>query len=62
MKHKSAELLSGVAGSARRVVYKATGYDDDLKRPLIGIGNTWNEAAPGHFHLRQLADAVKAGV
>jgi dihydroxy-acid dehydratase len=63
VKHKSAKLLSGVAGSARRAVYKATGYDDDdLKRPLIGVVNTWNEAAPGHFHLRQLADAVKAGV
>jgi len=61
--HRSAKLFSGITSSARRAVYKSTGYDDeDLKRPLVGIINTWNEVAPGHFHLKQLADAVKAGV
>ncbi|MEX2705025.1 MAG: dihydroxy-acid dehydratase [Candidatus Freyrarchaeum guaymaensis] len=43
--------------------YKASGFiDEELERPLIGIVNTWQEATLGHLHLRQIADAVKAGV
>jgi dihydroxy-acid dehydratase len=39
------------------------GYDDEaLKRPMIGIGNTWSELCPGHFHLRSLAESVRAGI
>jgi dihydroxy-acid dehydratase len=63
MSYKSNELFSCVSGAARRAVYKSTGYDEeDLKRPLVGIVNTWNEAAPGHFHLKQIADAIKGGI
>jgi dihydroxy-acid dehydratase len=36
--------------------------DADFARPLIGIANSWGEANPGHYHLRQLADWVKEGV
>ncbi|MGD8752777.1 MAG: dihydroxy-acid dehydratase, partial [Anaerolineales bacterium] len=35
---------------------------DDLDKPLVGIANSWNEAVPGHRHLRELAQAVKDGV
>ncbi|MGE5675788.1 MAG: dihydroxy-acid dehydratase [Mycobacterium leprae] len=31
-------------------------------KPLIAIGNSWNEVCPGHAPLRELAEAVKAGV
>lgn len=31
-------------------------------KPLIAIGNSWNEVCPGHTPLRELAEAVKAGV
>ncbi len=42
---------------------KSMGLDDeDSKRPLIAIANSWNELLPGHYHLRQLANAVKAGI
>lgn len=33
-----------------------------LDKPVIAIANSWNEIVPGHVHLRQLADRVKAGV
>lgn len=33
-----------------------------LNKPVIAIANSWNEIVPGHVHLRQLADRVKAGV
>jgi len=42
---------------------KAVGFDDeDLKRPLIGVANTWIEIGPCNFHLRQLSEQVKKGI
>jgi dihydroxy-acid dehydratase len=42
---------------------KGIGFDDDaLRRPTVGIANTWIEAMPCNFHLRELAEAVKQGV
>jgi len=35
---------------------------EDLKRPLVGIANTWIEIGPCNFHLRRLAAKVKEGV
>lgn len=46
-----------------RALSKAIGYDDeDMHRFRIGIQNTWSETAAGHTHLRQIAEAVRAGV
>lgn len=36
--------------------------DEDLKKPLIGIANSWNELVPGHLHLDKLARFVKRGI
>ena len=42
---------------------KGIGYGEDaLSRPTIGIANTWTDAMPCNFHLRGLAEHVKAGV
>lgn len=47
----------------RKGLFKSMDFDDqDLERPLIAIVNSWNELLPGHYHLRQLSEAVKAGV
>ena len=35
---------------------------EDLARPLVGVANTWIEIGPCNFHLRELADGVKAGI
>jgi dihydroxy-acid dehydratase len=49
--------------SRSRALFKAMGYtDDELRRPRIGVANTWGETSPGHYHLKNLADAVKAGI
>jgi dihydroxy-acid dehydratase len=46
-----------------RALYKAANYsDDDLKKPLIAIANSWNELNPGHVHLRETAARVKEGI
>ncbi|HYW67254.1 MAG TPA: dihydroxy-acid dehydratase, partial [Candidatus Dormibacteraeota bacterium] len=36
--------------------------DDDFTKPLIGIANTWIEIGPCNYHLRELADHVRAGI
>jgi dihydroxy-acid dehydratase len=42
---------------------KAVGFSDaDLKKPLIGVANTWIEIGPCNFHLRELAAHVKDGI
>src|SRR5260221_633821 len=42
---------------------KAVGFSDaDMRKPLIGIANTWIEIGPCNFHLRDLAVHVKAGI
>lgn len=53
----------GPEAAHRRQIYKGVGFDnEDLRRPHIGIVNAWSEVSPAHVHLRQLAEAVKAGV
>jgi dihydroxy-acid dehydratase len=51
-------------GMARtRALIKAMGYDsEDIRRPRIGVANSWSETSPGHSHLRGVAEAVKAGI
>jgi dihydroxy-acid dehydratase len=42
---------------------KAVGFDDAaLNKPIVGIANTWIEIGPCNYHLRTLAEHVKAGV
>jgi dihydroxy-acid dehydratase len=36
--------------------------DEDFRKPLIGIANTWTDATPCNAYLRQLAEWVKEGV
>lgn len=46
-----------------RSLLKSMGYTaEDLKRPRIGIANTWGETSPGHVHLRGVGDSAKAGI
>ncbi len=56
-------VFDGVAGAYPRALYRSMGFgDEDFNKPLIGIANSWNEAVPGHYHLRQLAEWVKRGI
>ena len=63
MKRRSADVLKRPEFSMHRALYKSMGYSDyDLDRPLIGIANSWNRIVPGHYNLRQVAEAVKEGI
>jgi dihydroxy-acid dehydratase len=42
---------------------KAIGFtDEDLRKPIIGIANTWIETMPCNYNLRDLAVKVKEGI
>jgi dihydroxy-acid dehydratase len=62
-KRLSHHITEGPQRAPARAMMKAVGFtDEDLKKPLIGIANTWTEIGPCNFHLRELAEHVKAGV
>lgn len=60
---RSDVVKKGYERSTQRSLLKATGLsNEDLKKPLIGIVNSFNEVNPGHVHLRDLAFHIKLGV
>ncbi len=60
---RSSAVFDGPERAAARAYMKGIGFDDDdLKKPTIGIANTWIEAMPCNFHLRGLAEHIKEGV
>jgi len=60
---RSSVLTQGASRAGARAMFKAIGFtDDDLRKPLVGIANTWIETMPCGFHLRELAEIVKEGV
>ncbi len=62
-KQNSAVLTEGPNRAAARAMLRAVGFTrEDLRKPIIGIANTWTEIGPCNYHLRELAEAVKQGV
>ena len=60
---RSSAMKKGLEKAPHRSLFKAAGLTDwELEKPIIGIVNSQNEIVPGHVHLDQIADAVKAGV
>lgn len=60
---RSAAITEGPSRAPARAMLKAAGFSDaDLRRPIIGVANTWIEIGPCNHHLRDLAAEVKAGV
>jgi len=60
---RSAAVFDGPDRAAARAYMKGIGLSDaDLKKPTIGIANTWTEAMPCNYGLRDLAAYVKEGV
>lgn len=56
-------VKKGLERAPHRSLFKAMGYtDQEIAAPLVGIVNAQNEVVPGHIHLDQIAEAVKAGV
>jgi dihydroxy-acid dehydratase len=63
IKANSATITNGRDRAGARAMFKAIGFtDDDLRKPIIGIANTWIETMPCNYNLRGLAEHVKRGV
>ncbi len=60
---RSDEMKLGAERAPQRSLFKAMGYTDgQIRKPLIGIVNSFNEIVPGHIHLQNIARSVKDGV
>ena len=56
-------ISQGKDRAPARSYFKAIGFtDEDLKKPVIGIANTWIGTMPCNFLLRDLAVKVAAGI
>jgi len=63
LKPRSSVITDGPDRAPTRAMLKAAGFsDDDLRRPIVGVANTWIEIGPCNFHLRRLAAKVKEGI
>ncbi len=63
MSLRSYTITQGRDRAPARAMLKAIGFnDDDLRKPIIGIANTWIETMPCNYNLRDLAARVKDGV
>jgi dihydroxy-acid dehydratase len=62
-KPRSRALIDGASRAGARAMLRASGLqDDDFRKPLIGVANTWIEIGPCNYHLRELAQHVKEGI
>ena len=63
MKLHSYTITQGRDRAPARAMLKAIGFtDEDLKKPIIGVANTWIETMPCNYNLRELAVQVKEGI
>ncbi|MGD9125544.1 MAG: dihydroxy-acid dehydratase [Desulfarculaceae bacterium] len=59
----SEEIKKGPQRVAHRSLLHCLGLaPEELDKPLIGVANGFNEVIPGHIHLRELTQEVKAGI
>ena len=60
---RSDAVKVGPERTPHRSLLKACGLTDgQMKKPFVGIVNSFSEVVPGHIHLQQIARAVKDGV
>ncbi len=63
MELRSDRMKTGPSQAPHRSLLKADGLtDEEIARPLVAVVNSANEVIPGHLGLRNVADAVKAGI
>jgi len=60
---RSDQMKAGIERIPHRALLKGLGLtDEEIRRPMIGIVNSQNDVIPGHLHLDDIMEAVKAGV
>ncbi|HEY6850094.1 MAG TPA: dihydroxy-acid dehydratase [Terracidiphilus sp.] len=62
-KRQSIPLTEGPSRAAARSYLRGAGFSkEDLRKPIIGIANTWTEIGTCNVHLRDIAEALKEGI
>jgi len=60
---RSDSVKQGIERAPHRSLLRALGCtQEEMERPFIGVVNSYSEIIPGHLGLRNIAEAVKAGV
>ena len=60
---RSGQMTKEPSRAAHRSLLYSLGLTkEELKRPMIGVVNSFSELIPGHIHLRDLTQAVKDGI
>ena len=60
---RSDAVKKGMQQAPHRSLFHALGLtEEEMKKPLIGIVNSYNEIVPGHMNLDKITEAVKLGV
>ncbi|WP_343192601.1 dihydroxy-acid dehydratase [Buchnera aphidicola (Taiwanaphis decaspermi)] len=59
IKYRSSKTTHGKNMTGARSLWRATGMnDDDFKKPIIAIVNSFSEFVPGHIHLKNIGNIV----
>ncbi len=57
---RSDNIKKGINRTSHRSLLRACGLnDEDMKKPFIGIANSYTDIVPGHIHLKDLVQEVK---
>jgi dihydroxy-acid dehydratase len=60
---RSSRVYDGPDRLSHRSLLKGTGVaEEDMKKPLVAVANSFTEINPGHVHLDRIAEQVKLGI
>ena len=60
---RSGQMTKNPSRAPHRALFYSLGLTpEELKRPMIGVVNSFSELIPGHAHLRELTQSVKDGI
>jgi dihydroxy-acid dehydratase len=60
---RSDTIKKGLQRAPHRSLLRACGVtDEEMKKPFIGVANSFTDIVPGHIHLNQITEAVKLGI
>jgi dihydroxy-acid dehydratase len=63
LRHRSRVIVDGPERAPNRSYLYSIGLtDEDLRKPIVGVANTWIGTMPCNFHLRRLSAKVMEGI
>ncbi|MEM1577075.1 MAG: dihydroxy-acid dehydratase [Archaeoglobaceae archaeon] len=60
---RSEVVFGGPLRVGHRALARCLGFtEEDFRKPVVAVVNSWNEVVPGHVHLDKIAQFVKMGI